>query len=274
MTASSPPGWYPDPYDSFTMRYWDGGQWTEHVAPRQGPVVPAWTPERAASADAETLRASARRARTALMVAIPINALNPLVQGALVRAARRAFEDVRVQIDDVERGQPGVEVQPYRDTTSISAFGNLTSLPTLVVGVLFVIWFHQAATTAVRLGRPARRSPGWAVGGWFIPIGNLFLPYQSGRDVFRPGDAAGPSTVLRWWVTYLLAGVATLPLAVLVGFRSGPAIALACTALALVVWLAAGLAAIAFVDSATADLAGEAEARGRGAVPGGIGEAR
>jgi hypothetical protein len=264
MDASSPPpGWYPDPYDSFTIRYWDGARWTEHVAPRHGPVVPAWTPERMAEGDAEALRASARRARTALMIVIPINALNPLVQGAQLRATRRAIDDLRVQVDDLDTGRPGVEVQPYRETTSVSTLGNLTSLPTLVVGVLFVIWFHKAATTAARLGRPARHSPGWAIGGWFVPIGNRFLPYQSARDVFRPGAERARSTVLRWWVTYVLAGVATLPLAILLGFRDGAAIALAATALALVIWLAAGLAAIAFVESATADLAGEAEARAR-----------
>jgi hypothetical protein len=202
------------------------------------------------------------------MVIIPIQALTPLVQGAQVREARRTFDDVSVQLDDLESGRPGVEAQrSYGGSTSISAVGNLTSLPTLVVGVLFVIWFHQAATTAARLGRPARRSPGWAVGGWFIPIGNLFLPYQSARDFFRPGRDADRRRVLRWWLLYLLAGVATLPLSVIVGFRDGAAVALACTALALVIWLAAGLAAIGFVDSATDDLAGEAEARARASGP-------
>lgn len=31
----APAGWYADPADRFELRYWDGGQWTEHVA-RQG----------------------------------------------------------------------------------------------------------------------------------------------------------------------------------------------------------------------------------------------
>jgi hypothetical protein len=33
--TSTPPGWYPDPAMRYELRYWDGNQWTEHVA-RQG----------------------------------------------------------------------------------------------------------------------------------------------------------------------------------------------------------------------------------------------
>ena len=32
MTESSPAGWHPDPYGRHELRYWDGGQWTEHVS--------------------------------------------------------------------------------------------------------------------------------------------------------------------------------------------------------------------------------------------------
>jgi hypothetical protein len=30
---ANPPGWYPDPHDPSTQRYWDGAQWTESRAP-------------------------------------------------------------------------------------------------------------------------------------------------------------------------------------------------------------------------------------------------
>lgn len=261
-TTPTPAGWYPDPDDRLAVRYWDGARWTQHVAPRPAPSVPAWSPEAVARNDAEALRRSARRARTALMVAIPVNTLNPLIQGAQVRQVRRTFDDVTAQLDELETnaGRPGVETQPFRAPT-FSPLGNLTSLPILVVGILFVIWFHQAATTAARLGRPARRSPGWAVGGWFVPIGNFFLPYQSAKDLFRPEAAGHRRTVRRWWAAYLGASFVTFPLALLVGYRDGTAAALAVTAFALVIWLGAGLAAIAFVERATDDLAGEAERR-------------
>ena len=31
-TASAPAAWYPDPSQRFELRYWDGSEWTEHVA--------------------------------------------------------------------------------------------------------------------------------------------------------------------------------------------------------------------------------------------------
>jgi len=34
--VSPPPGWYKDPQDSTTQRYWDGNAWTDNRAPRAG----------------------------------------------------------------------------------------------------------------------------------------------------------------------------------------------------------------------------------------------
>lgn len=31
----TPPGWYPHPSMAATQRYWDGQQWTDHIAPMQ-----------------------------------------------------------------------------------------------------------------------------------------------------------------------------------------------------------------------------------------------
>jgi hypothetical protein len=37
---ANPPGWYPDPHDPATQRYWDGAQWTESRAPGALPAAP------------------------------------------------------------------------------------------------------------------------------------------------------------------------------------------------------------------------------------------
>lgn len=33
VSAQTPAGWYPDPHDPSTQRYWDGSQWTENRSP-------------------------------------------------------------------------------------------------------------------------------------------------------------------------------------------------------------------------------------------------
>ena len=34
MSENVPAGWYPDPQDPASIRWWDGAQWTSHVQPR------------------------------------------------------------------------------------------------------------------------------------------------------------------------------------------------------------------------------------------------
>ncbi|QKJ20701.1 DUF2510 domain-containing protein [Microbacterium hominis] len=47
-----PAGWYPDPHAPSAQRYWDGAQWTEHVAPAVTPGVGAAVGDEAAPMDA------------------------------------------------------------------------------------------------------------------------------------------------------------------------------------------------------------------------------
>lgn len=57
--------------------------------------------------------------------------------------------------------------------------------------IAFLLWFYR-----VHRNLPALRAehlkftPGWAVGGWFVPVIGLFLPYQVMREVLRESDPA------------------------------------------------------------------------------------
>jgi hypothetical protein len=254
-TGAAPAGWYPDPSGEPRRRYWDGAAWTEHVAPLPPPPTPhAWPAAPDPRQDLEALGRDGRRARTAVLIAVPFSAGSLAIQARSVRLLRESIADLSDQLDELETqtNQP----RPLQPTpVAADPFASLASLPTIVVGVLFLIWFHRAATIAARLGRPARRTPGWAVGGWFIPIGNFFLPYQSARDLFRPGESARRRVVARWWAAYLLAGLVSLPLSVVAGLRDEGIVTAACVALSLVVWLFAALAAGALIDEVSASLA-------------------
>lgn len=43
---SVPAGWYPDPTQTATQRYWDGSAWTEQRAPLAAPALPQQSAER------------------------------------------------------------------------------------------------------------------------------------------------------------------------------------------------------------------------------------
>ena len=60
---------------------------------------------------------------------------------------------------------------------------------TIAVFVLTVIWQWRLAKNHQQLGRPGTSlGPGWAIGGWFIPLANFVLPFIQFRDLWRGAD--------------------------------------------------------------------------------------
>ena len=55
--------------------------------------------------------------------------------------------------------------------------------------VLTVIWQWRLAKNHQQLGRPGTSlGPGWAIGGWFIPLANFVLPFIQFRELWRGAD--------------------------------------------------------------------------------------
>lgn len=102
----------------------------------------------------------------------------------------------------------------------------------LVTVVLFLMWIHRAHRNLPALGAQGLKySPGWAVGGFFVPFLNLVRPFQVMKEIWKassPGhgvsDFAGTSGTLGvsgtswqtapvspllglWWGVWLLSGV-------------------------------------------------------------------
>lgn len=85
----------------------------------------------------------------------------------------------------------------------------------LAVGTLFIIWFHRARQNAeVFAPDTQRRTPGWAIGAWFIPIANLWIPRGIAADVLRAsnpdpydGKPVGRGLLNAWWGAWVWAVV-------------------------------------------------------------------
>lgn len=110
---------------------------------------------------------------------------------------------------------------------------NIASIAALVVtAVAFLVWFARAHGNLVRRGLPKLQfSPGWAVGGFFVPLLNLVRPYEVmvevwkgsltiglGEDRDRWRSARTTPWILGWWLLYVLGG-----LVVFVGTRMADA---------------------------------------------------
>ena len=72
--------------------------------------------------------------------------------------------------------------------------------------VLFAMWVYRVNSNVHALGSPDLRfTPGWAVGWYFVPVANLWKPYQVMKEIWRASSNPGAwqsettSPVLGWW---------------------------------------------------------------------------
>ena len=87
----------------------------------------------------------------------------------------------------------------------------------VVTAFFFLLWIHRAHKNLKALGAHGLKySPGWAVGGFFVPIFNLVRPYQVVKEIWKASDPnidddydiswqyAPASSAIGWWWTMCL----------------------------------------------------------------------
>lgn len=87
---------------------------------------------------------------------------------------------------------------------------------------IFLVWFGQAYTNLKELRANDRQySTGWAIGGWFIPFANFFIPYNVAKEIWKASSpqAYDPdnshawkkvtdhSPVREWWIMFVVYGL-------------------------------------------------------------------
>lgn len=97
----------------------------------------------------------------------------------------------------------------------------LTSLVNLVIviaaGIITLIWFYRASKNIHAFGAKGVSSPRMAVIWWFIPIVNLWKPYQVAQQIWKASNpqeilsngnewkkASSSNTIKIWWLLGIL----------------------------------------------------------------------
>ena len=61
--------------------------------------------------------------------------------------------------------------------------------------IVFIVWMWRSAKNNELLGRiRPRHTSGWSIGGWFIPVGNLWIPVQVMHDLWQGSDPRSATT--------------------------------------------------------------------------------
>lgn len=80
----------------------------------------------------------------------------------------------------------------------------LVGIVAIALVIVLCIWAHHTVRNAKRRDPSLGASPGMAAGGWFIPIGNFWLPWKHLRRATK--HFGGVTNGLNWWQALTIAG--------------------------------------------------------------------
>lgn len=94
----------------------------------------------------------------------------------------------------------------------------LVSIGALVMVIVCIIlvgcWTYRASANAHSFSDEMTISPGWAVGWYFVPIANLFKPYQAMREIWMASHFRGnwhdeptPPLLIAWWALWIITNI-------------------------------------------------------------------
>lgn len=178
-TPTPPPaGWYPAPDGSSATWWWDGAAWSQPHD--QAGQLPA------------TTDAIAKLATATQVLLIVCGAMSVATIGIETFGISAATGFLSGSATDV-----GV-LDLYDQSSLVVSI--LSSLVLLATGIVWVNWQYRVAK---QVADRTRRSAGWHVGSWFVPIISLWFPYQNVADLWRAVGRTRPSWQIVWWLLWV-----------------------------------------------------------------------
>lgn len=120
-------------------------------------------------------------------------------------------------LDDMQNGREFTQEQVDANDSRQALIG-ISQLALIgFTAIVFLRWVFISAKNAQSFSdHLMSHSPGWCVGWYFVPIMNLFRPYQAMKEIWqasqaRPNedwfDAPTPGVVNAWWGLWILCGI-------------------------------------------------------------------
>ncbi len=109
-------------------------------------------------------------------------------------------------LNEVQAGRLLTPGEANSNDTREQIIAGVRFLQIVAIVVIFSMWIYRANYNARELGAADMKfSPGWAVGWYFIPVANLWKPYQAMCEIWQASadpahwkqQARGP--ILPWW---------------------------------------------------------------------------
>ncbi|MER6095269.1 DUF4328 domain-containing protein [Streptomyces sp. NPDC001728] len=135
-----------------------------------------------------------------------------LLAGNIVFDVLLGLEEVRyLTADDADSYDPD-----RLGTLDLGVLYSVSLMVYLATGIVFIVWFHRLRKNAeVWAADLQTRTPGYAIGGWFIPIANFWIPRAIAAEIWRASrrepyaaDGRGELALLNgWWVCWTVSTV-------------------------------------------------------------------
>lgn len=132
--------------------------------------------------------------KVALIILLALDLLLNVVSAGsswmAIELLQRSFTEEEAELNDLREG----------------AIGLLQLGVYVVTAVVFCVWIVRSQKNVWAFGYPQEITPGWAVGWFFIPIANLWKPYQAMKALWLssvPNRSHAPLLPI-WWTFWVL----------------------------------------------------------------------
>ncbi|MCL2416977.1 MAG: DUF4328 domain-containing protein [Bacteroidales bacterium] len=104
------------------------------------------------------------------------------------------------------------------NNTRESIVGFIYAIAYIISFITFIMWFRRAYFNLHQKDKTLQFSEGWAAGSWFVPIVNLYRPYQIMKEIYNEtkylltkkglSEKVNYSTIYLgwWWALWIISG--------------------------------------------------------------------